>query len=58
MTENEADIEEREKEIIENAEMQIDEDYEKKDLKERRGYNKDHFYAGSKKKKHIVPKKG
>ncbi|MDH3975855.1 MAG: hypothetical protein OEV42_16400 [Deltaproteobacteria bacterium] len=58
MTETEEEFEEKEREIIEKAEIQIDEDYERKDLKERRGFNKEHFYGGSKKKKHTIPKKG
>ena len=58
MIETDDNFEEREKELVENAEMQIDEDYEKKDLKERRGFNKEHFYGASKKIKHVIPKKG
>lgn len=50
-------FEEEKKEVIENAEMLIDEEYGKKDLRKRRGYNKEHFYGGSKKQKHVLVKK-
>jgi hypothetical protein len=43
-------------EMAEEAEMVLQEDYEKKDLKERRGVIKDSLYDGSKKLKHAVPK--
>lgn len=58
MIEGEEEFEKRDREIIENAETQLEETYEKKDMKEKRGYIKNHFYAGSKKKKHKVVKKG
>lgn len=47
---------ERIEEMAEEAEMVLQEDYEKKDLKERRGQIKDSLYDGSKKLKHAVPK--
>jgi hypothetical protein len=47
---------ERIEELAEEAEMVLQEDYDKKDLKERRGVMKDSLYDGSKKLKHIVPK--
>ncbi len=53
-------LNEREEEVIgqlaEQAELELEEDYEKKDLKERRGVVKQTLYDGSKKLKHIVPK--
>lgn len=39
-----------------NAEMLLEEDDSRKDLKERRGMMKQTLYDGSKKLKHIVPK--
>jgi hypothetical protein len=49
-----------EKESIEKmadeAEVIIETDYEKKDLKEKRSLNKQTLYDGSKKLKHSVPK--
>jgi hypothetical protein len=49
-----------EKESIEKmadeAEVIIENDYEKKDLKEKRSLNKQTLYDGSKKLKHSVPK--
>jgi len=39
-----------------NAEMLLDEDDSRRDLKERRGMMKQTLYDGSKKLKHIVPK--
>jgi hypothetical protein len=47
---------ERIEELAEEAEMLLQEDYDKKDLKERRGMIKDSLYDGSKKLKHIIPK--
>jgi hypothetical protein len=47
---------ERIEELAEDAEMVLQEDYDKKDLKERRGVMKDSLYDGSKKLKHIIPK--
>jgi hypothetical protein len=47
---------ERIEEMAEEAEMVLEEDYEKKDLKERRGLIKDSLYDGSKKLKHVIPK--
>ena len=50
----------REEEVIEllsdNAELILETDYEKKDLKERRTLIKQTLYDGSKKLKHSVPK--
>ncbi len=43
-------------ELAEKAEYSLEEDYEKKDLKERRGVIKNSLYDGSKKLKHIIPK--
>jgi hypothetical protein len=43
-------------ELAEEAEYLLEEDYEKKDLKERRGIIKESLYDGSKKLKHIIPK--
>ncbi len=43
-------------ELAEEAEYSLEEDYEKKDLKERRGVIKKSLYDGSKKLKHIIPK--
>ena len=43
-------------ELAEEAEMILQEDYDKKDLKEKRGIIKDSLYDGSKKLKHIIPK--
>ncbi len=51
---------ENEKETIENlaekAEIVLEEDYTKKDLKEKRGVTKNVLYDGSKKLKHSIPK--
>jgi hypothetical protein len=51
---------ENEKETIENlaekAEIVLEEDYAKKDLKEKRGVTKNVLYDGSKKLKHSIPK--
>ncbi|MBE9502544.1 MAG: hypothetical protein IME96_00025 [Proteobacteria bacterium] len=52
MLEKEEEFEEKDQEVILDAELKLDEECEKKDLKEKRGYIKDHFYAGSKKMKH------
>ena len=50
----------REEEVIEEladvAEVLIDSDYVKKDLKEKRSINKQTLYDGSKKLKHKIPK--
>ena len=43
-------------ELAERAELELANDCEKKDLKERRKYVKDMLYDGSKKLKHRVPK--
>ena len=52
--------EEKEAKIIEElameAEIQVEEDDSKKDLKEKRGIIKQTYYDGSKKLKHSVPK--
>ncbi len=58
MIEKEEEFEEKDREIIENAELEIEDVYGKKDLKEQRGYIKEHFYRGSKKTKHMIVKKG
>jgi hypothetical protein len=42
--------------IVEEAEVLIETDYEKKDLKEKRSITKKTLYDGSKKLKHSVPK--
>ncbi|HEX2767872.1 MAG TPA: hypothetical protein VHN12_01195 [Geobacteraceae bacterium] len=50
----------REEEVIDKmadeAEVLIETDYEKKDLKEKRSINKQTLYDGSKKLKHKIPK--
>jgi len=55
-----AQTDEREAEKIEElageAEILLEEDNSKKDLKEKRGIIKQTLYDGSKKLKHIVPK--
>lgn len=50
---NEAEIIEK---LAEEAEILVDEDDTKKDLKEKRGFLKQTLYDGSNKLKHIVPK--
>ena len=51
---------EKEAKMIEDlavdAEMLIDKDDERKDLKEKRGIIKQTFYNGSHKMKHLIPK--
>jgi hypothetical protein len=42
--------------MAEEAEVIIENDYEKKDLKEKRSLNKQTLYDGSKKLKHSLPK--
>jgi len=42
--------------MAEEAEVIIESDYEKKDLKEKRSLTKETLYDGSKKLKHSVPK--
>lgn len=42
--------------LAEEAEVELEGDYEKKDLKERRGVAKNSLYDGSKKLKHALPK--
>ena len=53
MMERQPDVIER---LAEEAELILEDDYEKKDLKERRSVTKDHLYDGSKKLKHQIPK--
>ncbi len=53
MTKREDDVIEK---IADSAEIMIDTDYEKKDLKEKRSITKQTLYNGSKKLKHSVPK--
>lgn len=43
-------------ELAEKAEILLDEDDSRKDLKEKRGIIKQTLYDGSKKLKHIIPK--
>lgn len=43
-------------ELVREAEIILEEDDSKKDLKEKRGIIKQTLYDGSKKLKHIVPK--
>ena len=43
-------------EIADAAEVLLDTDYEKKDLKEKRSLAKQTLYDGSKKLKHTIPK--
>jgi hypothetical protein len=51
--ENEGESIER---LAEQAEVELEEDYGKKDLKERRGIAKQNLFDGSKKLKHTIPK--
>jgi len=53
MTENEKEMIEK---LVYEAEIVLEDDYEKKDLKEKRGVNKQTLYDGSKKLKHTIPK--
>jgi hypothetical protein len=53
MTENEKEMIEK---LADEAEMVIEEDYVKKDQKEKRGVIKQTLYDGSKKLKHTIPK--
>jgi hypothetical protein len=53
MTENEKDTIEN---LADKAEIILEEGYEKKDLKEKRGMTKNTLYDGSKKLKHSIPK--
>ena len=53
MTENEKEMIEK---LVEEAEISLEDDYVKKDLKEKRGITKQTLYDGSKKLKHIIPK--
>jgi hypothetical protein len=53
MTENEKVMIEK---LVDEAEILLEEDYEKKDLKEKRGATKQTLYDGSKKLKHTIPK--
>jgi hypothetical protein len=53
MTEKEKDLIER---LADEAEVVLADDYEKKDLKEKRGTAKNSLYDGSKKLKHSIPK--
>jgi len=53
MTENEKDMIEK---LVDDAEIILEEDYDKKDLKEKRGVTKQTLYDGSKKLKHAIPK--
>jgi hypothetical protein len=53
MTENEKDTIEN---LADKAEIILEEGYEKKDLKEKRGMAKNTLYDGSKKLKHSIPK--
>lgn len=47
---------ERSEELSRKAEMLLEEDESRKDLKEKRGIIKQSMYEGSKKLKHLVPK--
>lgn len=53
MMEKETEIIEK---LAEDAEVNLATDYEKRDLKEKRGVIKGHLYDGSKKLKHRIPK--
>jgi len=53
MTKKEEEVFEQ---IADAAEVLLDTDYEKKDLKEKRSLDKESLYDGSKKLKHTVPK--
>lgn len=48
--------EEKIEELVREAEIQVEVDDAKKDLKEKRGVIKQTLYDGSKKQKHILPK--
>jgi len=53
MMEKESETIER---LAEDAELSLSTDYDKRDLKEKRGVIKGHLYDGSKKLKHSIPK--
>ena len=53
MRKNEEEVIEQ---LAEEKEILLKNDYDKKDLKEKRGLNKQSLYDGSKKLKHQVPK--
>ena len=53
MRKNEEEVIEQ---LAEEKEILLKNDYDKKDLKEKRGVNKQSLYDGSKKLKHQVPK--
>jgi len=53
MTENEM---EKIAKLADEAESVLSDNYEKKDLKEKRSLNKNTLYDGSKKLKHTIPK--
>jgi hypothetical protein len=53
MTENEKEMIER---LADEAEVLLEGDYEKKDLKEKRAATKNSLFDGSKKLKHSIPK--
>lgn len=57
MAESVEEFEERRKDLIDNAELHINEEYEMKDRRKRRGVNKVRFFAGSKKRKHVIIRK-
>ena len=53
MTQNEKEMIDK---LADEAEVILEEDYEKKDKKEKRGVTKQTLYDGSKKLKHSIPK--
>ena len=53
MTKNEAEVIEK---LADDAEIVINDDYTKKDMKEKRAVVKNTLYDGSKKLKHRIPK--
>ena len=53
MTENEKEMIEK---LVSEAEIVLEDDYEKKDLKEKRGVTKQTLYDGAQKLNHTIPK--
>jgi len=42
--------------LADEVELEVEDNYEKRDLKEKRGMTKNSLYDGSKKLKHSIPK--
>lgn len=55
-TQTDAKEDKKIEELVGEAEMVLEKDDSRKDLKEKRGFIKQTLYEGSKKLKHIVPK--